>query len=85
MITQKHREYECIKTDRYLIVAKSEKEMNDDLNQIIKEHATDDNAIYVYPLPVRPSKETLRPEYSMEVIIDKIDSKVFMPWWIRVH
>jgi hypothetical protein len=85
MITQKHREYECIKTDRYLIVAKSEKEMNDDLNQIIKEHATDDNAIYAYLLPVRLSKETLRPEYSMEVLIDKIDSKVFMPWWMRVY
>ena len=68
MITQKHREYSKSENDGCFIVSKSEEEMYNELNQYAK--ANPDKDIYYHTHPVRPSKETLRPEYMMEVEIE---------------
>ena len=68
MITQKHREYSKSENNGCFIVSKSEEEMYNELNQYAK--ANPDKDIYYCTHPVRPSKETLRPEYMMEVVIE---------------
>lgn len=71
MITQKHREYSKSESNGCFIVSKSEEEMYNELVQYAK--ANQDKDIYYYTHPVRPSKETLRPEYMMEVEIESKD------------
>ena len=71
MITQKHREYSKSENNGCFIVSKSEEEMYNELVQYAK--ANQDKDIYYYTHPVRPSKETLRPEYMMKVEIESKD------------
>lgn len=84
MITQKHREFEKSEKNGCFIVAKSEKEMLNDLNEFAK--ANQDKKIYYYIHPVRPSKDTLRPEYMMEVELKPKDEHPgLMLLWNRYY
>ena len=65
MISQTYRSIDCTGSNTFFIIAKSEDQLYDEMNQFIKEYGTNDNKIYAYEHPVKPSKENLRPEYSM--------------------
>lgn len=87
MIGKKHREYDFEGTDGFIIWGKSRKEIYSELNRFIKQHGTDKNTIWVYENPVRPSKENLRPEYSMEVQVENIEENKCIAhlFYHRVH
>lgn len=83
MITREYHGEDYSNTNTYFIVAKSEKQMNKEMDDFIKEHGTDENMIYVYVNPVRPSKVNLRPEYSMELNIYNKDERLILVGWSR--
>lgn len=85
MITQTYRSIDCTGSNTFFIIAKSEDQLYDEMNQFIKEYGTNDNKIYAYEHPVKPSKENLRPEYSMQLeIMDKDDYSITL-WFRKVH
>lgn len=69
MITQNYDGIDHSDTDTYFIIGKSEKQIYSELKTFVQEHKTEDNSIWFYENPVRPSKVNLRPEFSMEVVI----------------
>lgn len=79
MIVQKHREYE--KDSKYgcFSVGRSEQEIFNDLKIYSKRHPN--NCIYYYVHPIRPSKETYRPEYMMEIELCNEDDGYLMALW----
>lgn len=69
MVTQHYDDSDYTGTDTYFIVNSSQTLMYEELNDFIKEYGTKDNEIWVYINPVKPNKDNLRPEFSMEIII----------------
>lgn len=57
MVTQIYDKEDFTNTNTYFIVAKSEEQMYDEMKEFIKTHGTDDNRIYAYENPVKPSKD----------------------------
>lgn len=85
MITQTYRSMNCTGSNTFFIIQKSEDQLYDEMIHFIKEYGTNDNKIYAYEQPVKPSKENLRPEYSMELkIMNKDDSSIIL-WFRKVH
>ena len=76
MVTQNYRGCDCTGSNTFFIIAKSVNQLCDEIDQFMKEHKTDDNMIYVYDQPVKPSKENLRPEYSVQLDIRDKDNSV---------
>lgn len=84
MLKKKHREYD-MRENEWLIVAKSREQMYKELNQFVRENAADDNTIWFFEQNVRPSKENLRPEYAMEVLIKSIKDTSVCMFYRRIH
>ena len=78
MVTQHYDGSDYTGTDTYFIVSSSQTLMYEELNGFIKEYGTKNNEIWMYVNPVKPSKTNLRPEFSMEVIIEeKPSNRIF--------
>ena len=79
MIVQKHREYEKDSNYGCFSVGRSKQEIFNDLKIYAKRHPN--NCIYYYVHPIRPSKETYRPEYMMEIELCNEDDGYLMILW----
>lgn len=79
MLVQKHREYQKDEKNGCFAVGKSKEEIFNDLKEYCNNHK--DKSVYYYMHPVRPSKETLRPEYMMEIeLVDKDEFCLMLLW-----
>ena len=71
-------------TGKYSIIGNSTEQINRELTKFVKEFGTEDNEIWIYINPVRPSNINLRPEYSMEVIVKDKKELLLMFWYQKV-
>ena len=86
MITKEYRGIDVSKNkNKFFIISSSKDQLYKELDIFVKEHATDDNCIWFFEQPVKPSKVNLRPEYSMEVLITEKDYNSIIIFYKRIH
>ena len=67
MVTQNRYGEDYTGTGIYFIITNSENKMYKEIDEFIENHKSDDNSIWLYIEPVKPSKVNLRPEYCAEL------------------
>ena len=80
MITNKYRYYDGEDNqDTLFIISNSEQNMWDEFKEYCKQHPNDE--IWYYVNPVVPSMINLRPEYSIELMINPKGFVMFARRW----
>ena len=84
MTTQVYDGSDYTGTNTYFIIANSEEKLCREVQVFIDEHKTENNSIWMYVNPVKPSKINLRPEYSAELMVTDKTEKVIMTLYSRM-
>lgn len=84
MTTQVYNGSDYTGTNTYFIITSSEEKLYQEIQDFIDEHKTENNNIWKYINPVKPSKINLRPEYSAELEITDKTEKAIMTLYTRI-